>query len=145
MISIKLLCNLIETTLRDGCSPVNLLHFFRTPFPQNISGRLLLALAKRLLFRIALGGFFGVTVWAFLKIEKGKKRKKEFLKPTYREINMKIFHSSFYQNYQMNLSDISIIYGKEMFVVFMYVKQTVLLRNRKVTKGQCIYSLKMKQ
>ena len=36
---------------------------------------------------------------------------------------MKIFHSSFYQNYQMNLSDISIRYGKEMFVVFMYVKK----------------------
>ena len=45
----------------------------------------------------------------------------------------------------MKLSDISIRYGKEMFVVFTYVKQTVLLRNRKVTKGQCIYSQKMKQ
>ena len=45
----------------------------------------------------------------------------------------------------MKLSGISIRYGKEMFVVFTYVKQTVLLRNRKVTKGQCIYSQKMKQ
>ena len=32
----------IEITLRDGCSPVNLLHIFRTPFPKNTSGRLLL-------------------------------------------------------------------------------------------------------
>ena len=45
----------------------------------------------------------------------------------------------------MKLSGISIRYGKEMFVVFTYVKQTVLPRNRKVTKGQCIYSQKMKQ
>ena len=25
--------NFIEIALRDGCSPVTLLHFFRTPFP----------------------------------------------------------------------------------------------------------------
>ena len=29
VISIKLLCNFIEITLRHGCSPVNLLHIFR--------------------------------------------------------------------------------------------------------------------
>ena len=31
-ISIKLLCNFTEVTLQHGCSPVNLLHIFRTPF-----------------------------------------------------------------------------------------------------------------
>ena len=31
-ISIKLLCSFIEITLRHGCSPVNLLHIFRTLF-----------------------------------------------------------------------------------------------------------------
>ena len=31
-----------EVTLRRGCSPVNLLHIFRTPFPMNTSERLLL-------------------------------------------------------------------------------------------------------
>ena len=41
-ISIKFLCNFIEIALRHGCSPVNLLHIFRTPFPRNTSGRLLL-------------------------------------------------------------------------------------------------------
>ena len=41
-ISIKLLCNFIEIALRHGCSPVNLLHIFRTPFPRNTSGWLLL-------------------------------------------------------------------------------------------------------
>ena len=35
-------CNFIEITLWDGCSSVNLLHIFRTPFPKNTSGRLLL-------------------------------------------------------------------------------------------------------
>ena len=34
--------NVIEITLRHGCSPVNLLHIFRTPFPKNTSGWLLL-------------------------------------------------------------------------------------------------------
>ena len=42
VISIKLLCNFIEITLRHGFSPVNLLHIFRKPFPKNTSGRLLL-------------------------------------------------------------------------------------------------------
>ena len=35
VISLKFLCNFIETTLRHGCSPVNLRHIFRTPFPKN--------------------------------------------------------------------------------------------------------------
>ena len=34
--------NFIEIPIRDVCSPVNLLHIFRTPFSQNKSGRLLL-------------------------------------------------------------------------------------------------------
>ena len=44
VISIKLHCNFIETTLRHGCSPVNLLYIFRTPFPKNDSGSVLLNL-----------------------------------------------------------------------------------------------------
>ena len=42
VISIKLQSNFIENTLRHGCSPVNLLDIFRTSFPTNISGWLLL-------------------------------------------------------------------------------------------------------
>ena len=34
--------NFIEISLRYGCSPVNLLHIFRTPFPKNTSRWLLL-------------------------------------------------------------------------------------------------------
>ena len=31
-----------KIALRHGCSAINLLHIFRTPFPKNTSGRLLL-------------------------------------------------------------------------------------------------------
>ena len=41
-ISINLLCNFIEITLRHGCTHVNLLHIFRTPFYKNTCGWLLL-------------------------------------------------------------------------------------------------------
>ena len=44
LISLKLFCNFIEIALRHGCSPVNLLHIFRTLFPINTSGWLLLDL-----------------------------------------------------------------------------------------------------
>ena len=44
-ISIKLQSNFIKIALWHGCSPVNLLHVFRTPFPKNTSGRLLLKIA----------------------------------------------------------------------------------------------------
>ena len=43
VISIKFLCNFIEIALWHGCSPVNLLHIFRTYFPRNTSGRLLMS------------------------------------------------------------------------------------------------------
>ena len=36
--------NFIEIALRHGCSPVNVLHIFRTPFQQNTSEWLLLLL-----------------------------------------------------------------------------------------------------
>ena len=42
VILIKLQSNFIEIALRHGCSPVNLLHIFRTPFPRNTSEWLLL-------------------------------------------------------------------------------------------------------
>ena len=43
MVQTHMLCNFIEIALRHGCSPVNLLYIFRTPFPKNTSeGKLLL-------------------------------------------------------------------------------------------------------
>ena len=39
----KNLCNFIEITHQHGCSPVNLLHIFRTTFSNDTSGGLLLA------------------------------------------------------------------------------------------------------
>ena len=47
VVSINLLCNFIDIALQHGCSPVNLLHIFRTPFPTNTSGWLLLAVIRR--------------------------------------------------------------------------------------------------
>ena len=41
-ISIKLLSNFIEITLRHSCAPVNLQHIFRTTFYKNTYGALLL-------------------------------------------------------------------------------------------------------
>ena len=49
VISIKLLCNFIEIILLHGFCPVNLLHIFRTPFPRNTSGWLLLHLLSTLI------------------------------------------------------------------------------------------------
>ena len=46
-VSIKLPSKFIEITPRHGCSLVNLLHIFITPFPKNTSGRLLLHCIKR--------------------------------------------------------------------------------------------------
>ena len=40
----SVISNFIEITLRHACSPVNLLHIFRTLFLKNTSGRLLLSL-----------------------------------------------------------------------------------------------------
>ena len=47
VILIKLLYNFIEITLRDGYSPVNLLHIFGTSFSKSTSGGLLVNLQKR--------------------------------------------------------------------------------------------------
>ena len=43
VISIKLLCNFIEITLRHAFSPANLLRIFRTLFPKNAPGGLILS------------------------------------------------------------------------------------------------------
>ena len=45
VISIKLQSSFIELALRHVCSPVNSLHIFRTPFPKNACGWLLLEIA----------------------------------------------------------------------------------------------------
>ena len=42
VISIKLQSKFIEIVLQHWCSSANLLYFFRTPFPKNTSGGLLL-------------------------------------------------------------------------------------------------------
>ena len=51
VISVKLLCNFIKIALRHRCSPVKLLHIFRTPFPKNTYGGLFLIIES-----VALAG-----------------------------------------------------------------------------------------
>ena len=55
VISINLQSNFIEIALRHGCSPVNLLHIFRTRFRKNTSGRPLLLLAVSFILVIIYG------------------------------------------------------------------------------------------
>ena len=69
-ISIELLRNFIEIALRDGCSPVNLVHIFRTPFLKNTYGRLILHLrfSKKLKYNHFFGyGFanFDFGIWDY--------------------------------------------------------------------------------
>ena len=66
VISVKLQSNFIEIAPRHGCSPVNLLHIFRTPFFKNTSGCLLLFIYKGLLVQDA-------NLMLFIKIKKVKK------------------------------------------------------------------------
>ena len=66
VISIKLKKNFVEITHRYDCSPVNLLHIFRTLFRKNISGRLFL------IFEILWN-------WASYTGEKKGREKKIFL------------------------------------------------------------------
>ena len=69
-ISIKLQSNFIEIVLWQWCSPVNLLHFFRTPFSKNTSGWLLLTSLKRnsstVVFSILFSRFFKDAFFFYL-------------------------------------------------------------------------------
>ena len=56
VVSVKLLCNLIEITPQHGCFPINLLDIFRTLFLKNTSGRSLLESEINV-------GFVGVLMW----------------------------------------------------------------------------------
>ena len=67
VISIKLLCNFAEITLWHGCSPVNLLHIFRTPFPKNTSGRPLLILLYSISVIVCL-----TLICLFVQLKPGK-------------------------------------------------------------------------
>ena len=48
VISIKLQSSFIEIRFRYGCSPVDLLHIFRTPFYKSTSGGLLLSVKTKM-------------------------------------------------------------------------------------------------
>ena len=72
VISIKLRSNFVEITPLHGCSPVNLLHIFRTPFSKNTYGWLFLAiwirnqfLREHLSFS-TWAGFSLISIYSFL-------------------------------------------------------------------------------
>ena len=80
-------CNFIEITLRQECSPETLLHifiFFRTPFPKNISRRmlvkLLLFLIEYFLCYLIEGGRAGGVQASTLKLSSN--RNNELYRPT---------------------------------------------------------------
>ena len=55
--------NFIEIAFPHGCSTVNVLHIFRTPFPKNTSGRLLLRVADSALYgkiRFRVNSYSGI-------------------------------------------------------------------------------------
>ena len=60
----------LQITLRHGCSPVNLLHIFRTPFPKNTSGWLLLIDTtehfREILYLLVSGKYFVNTLSVFI-------------------------------------------------------------------------------
>ena len=61
-----MLCNFIEIALRHGCSPVNLLYNFWTPFPKSTSGWWLLSLSFFFLFFLYQVGVRAFTIFFIL-------------------------------------------------------------------------------
>ena len=68
VISIKLLYNFIEITLRHGCSSVNLLYIFKTLFPKNICRGLLLRGLFRTLSEVYNEDFLQKKLFSHKKI-----------------------------------------------------------------------------
>ena len=63
------LCNFIEITLWHGYSPLNLLHIFKTLFPKNTSGRLLLNIfCEILLTKLNIAEFYTATTRFSVKV-----------------------------------------------------------------------------
>ena len=140
VISIKLLCNFIEIKLCHGCSPVNLQHIFRTPFPKNTSGGLLLYPAtsqkKRTPRRVfpdefcevlktpfltALGNYFCSTEKYFTnKIVKNSLRKKELKKKKWKQLVRKTTaHAKQKLNRYLHQVFISFYYSKLFYLSFL--------------------------
>ena len=59
---LKLQSNFIEITLQHGCSPVNLLYIFRTPFSKNTSGWLLLYTSNLDISEATIRGVFEIAL-----------------------------------------------------------------------------------
>ena len=62
---IKLISRFIEITLRRGCSPVNFLHIFKTPFPRNTFPEIYLSLRGDLLQVLINSTIFATFTFLF--------------------------------------------------------------------------------
>ena len=71
VISIELLFNFIEITLRHGCPPVNLLHISRTPFYKNTSGGPFLPILLALTWELVLIVRWYLHHWIVIKWKEG--------------------------------------------------------------------------
>ena len=64
--------NLIETALRHGCFPANLLHIFRTPFRKKTSGRLLNILLSVTAWKVSKYWVLPNPYFPVFELNKGK-------------------------------------------------------------------------
>ena len=93
VISIKLLCNFVKIPLRHRCSPVTLLHIFRTPFSKNTSGWMLLYLCVNLFKNSTC-----CMIWSYLvhfsaqtrKLKKNPSRKKFLIFQEWNFLNLRL-------------------------------------------------------
>ena len=100
VISMKLLCNIIKIKLRDRCSPANLLHIFRIPFPKNTPGGLLL---KKWSFPLTISLIkltectinCGLVIYSFSHLVRNFWRKTLRKKSLYSELFWSSFSSDF--------------------------------------------------
>lgn len=65
----KLLHSFIETTVRYGCSPTNLLRIFKTPFHNYTSGKLLLKLTNLFFLYVRPGPKEALSLKLFYLLE----------------------------------------------------------------------------
>ena len=99
--------NFIEITLRHGCSPVNLLHIFRTPFPRNTSGWVLLKVSRELFQKTLKTFAFKILRFAeYRQLTKscwGKKSMKRKTLHGIRYVNKKLMKSKTIQSCERDL------------------------------------------
>ena len=100
-------CDFNKIAFRHRCSPVNLLHTFRAPFPRNTSGWLLLKVSRELFQKTLKTFAFKILrfaeYWQLTKSFWGKKSMKRKTLLGIRYVNKKIIKSKTIQSCKRNL------------------------------------------